>query len=102
MTGTADDTAAKAVRAYRGATTFSCWIEGNDEDPRQVRALDAWMAAKKFADLLDADAGGEMAQSGLRPGHDGWLVTVLSPDDTETRLRVWPEAEVRWYARVEA
>ena len=40
----------------------------------------------------------EMSQSGLRPGHDGYVVHVLSPDNVETKWRVWPEAEVRWYA----
>lgn len=80
---------------------FRCWMPAYGEtsdEARAVVAIDAWHAAKEFAEWADNDSGAEMSQNGLRPGHDGYIIHVIASDGRETKWRVWPEAEVRWYA----
>jgi len=85
----------------RTADCFRCWMpncaETSDEG-EDIDAFDAWDAVKKYAKWADENSGGEMAQNGMSRRHDGYIVHCMSPDDTETVWRIWPEAEVRWYA----
>jgi hypothetical protein len=69
------------------------------DDAREVHAFDAWSAAKRWAEWADGNSGAEMSQNGLRQGHPGYVVHILTPDNVETIFRVFPEAEVRWYAQ---
>lgn len=81
--------------------TYRCWMPDYGEtsdDAREVVAFDPWAAVKAYAKWADENAGGEMAQNGLRPSHAGYIVRCLASDNTETVWRIWPEAEVRWYA----
>jgi len=80
---------------------YRCWMPDyaeTSDDAREVEAFDAWAAVKHYAKWADENAGGEMAQNGLRPAHAGYIVHCLSPDNAETVWRIWPEVEVRWYA----
>lgn len=80
---------------------FRCWMPDfaeTSDDGRLMESFDVWGAVKAYAKWADENSGGEMAQNGLRPAHDGYIVHCLSPDNTETVWRIWPEAEVRWYA----